>query len=325
MFGKVILLIIILLNFFSCRKEDLSSIDFRNEMRNFVIEISNYAKSKRDNFLIIPQNGQELITNTGDSLGEVYNNYLANIDGTAREDLFYGYNGDDSPTPIQITQEWIGLLNICKRNLVVPMVIDYCFTQSKIDDSYQKNQSFGFISFAADDRNLRKIPDYPTNPINENTNNINSLAEVRNFLYLINFEKFNSKQQLIDSLKKTNYDLIIIDLFFNEQQFYSNEILQLKQKKNGARRLVICYMSIGEAESYRYYWHKEWEKNKPQWLEDENPSWPGNFKVRYWYKEWKQIIFGNSNAYLDKILATGFDGVYLDIIDAFDYFEQKYH
>ena len=36
-----------------------------------------------------------------------------------------------------------------------------------------------------------------------------------------------------------------------------------------------------------------------------------------------QIIYGNNNSYLEKILDAGFDGVYLDIIDAFEYFENQ--
>jgi len=36
-----------------------------------------------------------------------------------------------------------------------------------------------------------------------------------------------------------------------------------------------------------------------------------------------QIIYGNNNSYLKKILDAGFDGVYLDIIDAFEYFENQ--
>ncbi|MFK5973518.1 MAG: endo alpha-1,4 polygalactosaminidase [Flavobacteriaceae bacterium] len=80
-------------------------------------------------------------------------------------------------------------------------------------------------------------------------------------------------------------------------------------------------MSIGEAEDYRYYWQSEWNTNKPDWLEVVNPDWPGNFKVKYWNTEWKALILGDKNAYLDKIIAADFDGVYLDIIDAFEYFE----
>jgi len=44
--------------------------------------------------------------------------------------------------------------------------------------------------------------------------------------------------------------------------------------------------------------------------------------VKYWDKEWQQIIYGTPGAYLDRILKAGFDGVYLDLVDAFEYFEE---
>ena len=80
-------------------------------------------------------------------------------------------------------------------------------------------------------------------------------------------------------------------------------------------------MSIGEAEDYRYYWKSSWKKGNPDFIYDENPKWRGNYKVKYWDDEWKEIIFGTSDSYLDKILEKDFDGTYLDIIDAFEYFE----
>lgn len=80
-------------------------------------------------------------------------------------------------------------------------------------------------------------------------------------------------------------------------------------------------MSIGEAEDYRYYWKEEWASNPPSWLDAENPDWEGNFKVRYWDTAWQDIIFGSDSSYMSKIINAGFDGVYLDIIDAYEYYE----
>jgi cysteinyl-tRNA synthetase len=80
-------------------------------------------------------------------------------------------------------------------------------------------------------------------------------------------------------------------------------------------------MSIGESEDYRYYWQASWNTAKPEWMNAENPDWPGNFKVKYWHTEWQSIIYGNDGSYLKKILDAGFDGVYLDIIDAFEFYE----
>jgi cysteinyl-tRNA synthetase len=61
----------------------------------------------------------------------------------------------------------------------------------------------------------------------------------------------------------------------------------------------------------------------PAWIEEENPDWPGNYKVRYWMEEWQRILMGRDDSCLDRIMDAGFDGVYLDIIDAFWYFEAK--
>lgn len=82
-------------------------------------------------------------------------------------------------------------------------------------------------------------------------------------------------------------------------------------------------MSIGEAENYRYYWQKAWKLHRPKWLDRVNPDWAGNYKVRYWNPEWQKIICGDGDSYLNRILAAGFDGVYLDIIDAFEYYENR--
>lgn len=127
----------------------------------------------------------------------------------------------------------------------------------------------------------------------------------------------------MQDMSSTNYDLLIIDLFFNEQlAFTATEINQLKTKANGGKRLVISYMSIGEAENYRYYWQPDWSSNKPSWLDKENPDWAGNYKVNYWNQDWQSIIYGNDNSYLKRILNADFDGVYLDIIDAFEFYEK---
>jgi cysteinyl-tRNA synthetase len=189
-------------------------------------------------------------------------------------------------------------------------------------DSYTQNHNAGYVSFAADHRELDNIPGYPAPIYGENSNIITSLSQVKNFLYLINPVNFASKTDFINAVTSTNYDLLIMDLFFNETtEFTAGEITQLKNKANGGKRLVISYMSIGEAEDYRYYWQSGWNTGNPAWLDGENPDWEGNYKVRYWEPEWQEIIFGNDESYTKKILNAGFDGVYLDIIEAYEYFE----
>ena len=54
-----------------------------------------------------------------------------------------------------------------------------------------------------------------------------------------------------------------------------------------------------------------------------NEHWAGNYKVKYWLEPWHAILYKGDNSYLSKILNAGFDGVFLDVIDAFAYFETK--
>jgi len=323
---SIIILIFSLLLLTSCfeveeETPDIHQTDYKQEMRRFVQRISSYGKELVSDFLVIPQNGQELVTQNGKENGEPEMNYLNSIDGLGREDLLFGYSGDDIATPIEVTNFLISFLDICEDNSVEVLVTDYCSTPSNMSYSYQQNYAKNYISFAASERELNTIPSYPVVPNHNNADAITSLANAKNFLYLINPDNFTSKQDFINTVSNTNYDVVIMDMFFNDEEFTSSEIEQLKHKDIGTRRLVISYMSIGEAENYRYYWQSIWEDNEPNWLDEENPDWEGNYKVKYWQLGWQEIIYGNDDSYLKKIIEAGFDGVYLDIIDAFEYYE----
>lgn len=119
-------------------------------------------------------------------------------------------------------------------------------------------------------------------------------------------------------------DLVVMDYAPHPKKdveipYTADEIAGLKTKPDGGRRLVISYLSIGEAERYRSYWKREWDapETRPQWLGAENPLWPGNYLVTFTDPDWQTIIFGTPESYLDRIIAAGFDGVYLDRSDAF--------
>ncbi len=322
----VYVFIISLVVFVSCKKDNPlpENIDVRQEMRDFVVGISNYSKDIKSDFIVIPQNGQALITDNGEVNGVVNTEYLDAFDATGREDLFYGYTGDDKETPDEDKQLMLDLCLLFEQNNIEVLAIDYCSTQTKIDNSYQQNQTNGFISFAADERNLNNIPSYPTAPFNENASDITDISMARNFLYLINPENYSTKAEMLSAIAATNYDLVIIDLYFNDYALTAQDLALIKSKHNGGLRKVIAYVSIGEAEDYRPYWNADWKNDAPTWLEGENPAWRGNYKVRYWEQEWKDIIYGNEGSYISKVLNAGFDGIYLDIIDGYEYFEEEY-
>ncbi len=117
------------------------------------------------------------------------------------------------------------------------------------------------------------------------------------------------------------YDLVVIDYARDGTQEFAFDratVTAMQRKPDGERRIVLAYLSIGEAEDYRFYWHHDWMSSPPGWLLAENPDWPGNYAVRYWDPQWQAMIFGGPGSYLDTIISAGFDGVYLDRIDAFD-------
>jgi cysteinyl-tRNA synthetase, unknown class len=122
-------------------------------------------------------------------------------------------------------------------------------------------------------------------------------------------------------IKLSPYDLVVIDYGFDRRNAtaFPREVVDLmRTKPDGRRRLLFAYFSIGEAENYRYYWQDSWLTNRPEWLVSENPDWPGNYRVQYWSPRWQAILFGSPDAYLDRILNAGFDGIYIDGVDKFE-------
>ncbi|MCG8569858.1 MAG: endo alpha-1,4 polygalactosaminidase [Spirochaetes bacterium] len=316
------LLILVLFIFNGCALKHIGEESiYRQRMRIFVKRIARYARKTNADFIVIPQNGQELLV-IGDDLAQPEMEYIDIIDGIGREDLLYGYESTDQQTPTSEKNYFIDLCDVATENNVKVLVTDYCSTHSYMDDSYQTNRSLGYISFAAPERELNVIPDYPVSPYRENNNKITKLSQAKNFLYLINPDQYSSKSSFINDIAATNYDVVIVDLFFHDNELTSADLQKLKQKANGANRLVIAYMSIGEAENYRYYWRNSWNTFAPLWLDEENPNWEGNYKVKFWKLGWQYLITGNKQSYVQKILDAGFDGVYLDIIDAFEYYEE---
>ncbi|HLD88837.1 MAG TPA: MJ1477/TM1410 family putative glycoside hydrolase [Candidatus Nanoarchaeia archaeon] len=159
------------------------------------------------------------------------------------------------------------------------------------------------------------------NNSNNSTNSNASLNNVSSWAYQLN----TYKDDKLDEIKNSNFRLVVIDYSRDgtaSGEFARSEIDDLKS----SGKIVLAYMSIGEAEDYRFYWNSSWRAGNPSWLDAENPEWQGNFKVKYWDSGWQSVILGgNSQAggYLNKIMDAGFDGVYLDIIDGYEYYQDN--
>jgi cysteinyl-tRNA synthetase len=143
---------------------------------------------------------------------------------------------------------------------------------------------------------------------------------VNSFLYQL--QKQNTK-----AMGSAKYQLIITDPAkdgANNLSTFTRSDIQALKNGPGGPKLVLAYISIGEAEDYRSYWRNEWDANHdgkpdkgaPTWLGPAIYSqWPGNYTVKYWDPEWQAIMAKK----LDQIIEAGFDGVYLDRVDTYEY------
>ncbi len=298
---------------------DENNPDYREAMRQWVMLIGNLARSYDEDFLLIPQNSAELFTLNGSASGQIHKDFLDAIDGIGVEGISYGNNKYNKPRKENSKTDLVNLLDVGVKNGIVTLAVDYCSGESNISDVMQLNEQHGFKTFIAEDMELTLIPEDRVNP---NNDSVISLDDAKNWLYLLNPERYSSKKSFVKAISETNYDVIVIDAFFDTDEMFTEEdVAELKAKADGGTRIVIAYMSIGEAEDYRYYWIDEFYDNPPEWMLTENSEWEGNYPVEYWQPEWQEIIATGEDSYLKRLLSAGFDGVYLDIVDGYETFE----
>lgn len=99
------------------------------------------------------------------------------------------------------------------------------------------------------------------------------------------------------------------------------DVERLRRRPDGSSRIVLAYLSIGEAEDYRFYWKDIGDRGVL--VGPVNPRWPGNYRVRYWEPAWHDIVYRTPRSYLERIMAQGFDGVFLDTVDAAEFWEAR--
>lgn len=150
----------------------------------------------------------------------------------------------------------------------------------------------------------------------------------------------------VDALVASHYDMLVLeptrtDWSSDARNFDTRGMVtRLKDSMSSDgihRKLVIAYIDIGEAEDWRWYWtwSADWDCEPP--LPDDWPEfiiacdpdgWTGNYPVAYWDDEWKNVIIYGSNqginpdgdfgSAVDEALMDGFDGIYLDWVEAFE-------
>jgi len=167
------------------------------------------------------------------------------------------------------------------------------------------------------------------------------LSEVRFFAYQIE-DLF--LPGAVEKLAATHYDMLILEPTRTDVEnadFDTRSMVETMKSSKASdgvhRKLVIAYIDIGEAEDWRWYWtwSKNWEKGDPRpadWpdyiLIHDPDGWEGNYPVAFWDKRWKDIVIYGKNtpaapgrnytSIIDEVIQDGFDGIYLDWVEAFE-------
>lgn len=279
-------------------------------MQQFIEELSAWARQRRPGFIILPQNGPELAFEGADPRAPLRSAYLAAVDGFANEEVFYFGQ-------LRVNNERLEVLRRL-RALKPILTSEYVDDEKLIQEALERGYSEGFITFVRAPNNYDYIH-IPTTVPFRNSDPIYNLSQVRNFLYLINPERYPIKDALLQALEATEFDLIIIDAQFQGEWLSASDVSRIQRKPNGERRLVLAYINIGAAEKWRHYWQPTWGVGNPDWLLRPYPGYPDEVYVAYWRDEWKDIIFRGERSYLAHILEAGFDGAFLDNVEAYIY------
>ncbi|WP_309642296.1 endo alpha-1,4 polygalactosaminidase [Flavobacterium sp.] len=284
------------------------------KMQDFVIDLSKYARSIDSTFIIIPQNGPELAFEKMNPNGKLRTAYIDAIDGIAVEDLFY----NEKP---KVDTYRLNMLRKLKAKKQI-MLSDFIREDNAIESIKSQSDKEGFLLYprVKTNEHYREIP---TNIPNENANDILKLSDAKNYLYLINPIDLKTKHLFLTAIAATNYDMITIDLFYNDRLLTANEIEKLKTKANGGKRLIISYVNIGAVENWRYYWKTTWQINNPIWIKKKYAGYDDEFYVQFWHEDWKKIIYGNPDSYVKKIIDAGFDGAFLDNVEGYYFLYNK--
>lgn len=144
----------------------------------------------------------------------------------------------------------------------------------------------------------------------------NRVAPITSWFYYLGFNPdYSTIQMIIDS----TYEMVVLEPIFTEKENSDFPIADVISDLHNAQnpKIVLAYLDIGQAEEWRTYWQPGWGIGNPSWIVANDPDgWEGNYPVKYWHTDWKSIWLGQ-DGYLQQMIDAGFDGIYLDWIEAF--------
>lgn len=334
------------------RFEAIKDINFRGELQQLVMDISKRGREGTRPFAVVVEGGEDLILrrpapdrprdengvptinlmgkNTVEPITrimlenvETNRPYLRAIDAQSFDSLFYGYSESGIPTPEDVVKRRLLFVDRIKQLRLPIWTADLVDDPAQADAVYNRTESLDIIAFANTSGSgfFDTVPDYPKRVPGANANNIDAISKVKNFIKITDSSTFDSKEQFVAEMQKTNYDAIVVDVFHGrDNPLTQDEVEALKFKRLGSTRMVLAKVDISRISDQAYFWKPEWSESPPPWIFDTSPD-GYNYDIMFWAPEWREILFGRTDSYIGGIYLLGFDGVYLTGLDAYERYE----
>ncbi len=151
-----------------------------------------------------------------------------------------------------------------------------------------------------------------------------TLEEVTYWTYNIqDVDTDRQRRQLVGS----HFDMYVLEPAVTEKENEHFDIATLiadirqhNIQTRGVDPLIIAYIDIGQAETWRWYYQDSWEVGNPAWIVAEDPDdWEGCYPVAFWNSVWQRIVITGyeGRSMVEESLKAGFDGIYMDWVEAF--------
>ncbi len=298
--------------------------NYRDPMREIVLELATYARTRDPKFIITTRGGFDLLawSRREFELTEIKRDPLAKVPtdaimpvGVPIRLYVQQLNGiilnGQFCAPLRVPRD--ELASMAKLGLKI-LSVEHCKDTDTAGSALQAAIQAGVVAHVDPDREdaFDKVPRNRPSP--ENPGNVEVLGAAKNMLVMLNSAAYPSREEWLSALQATNYDVLVTDAFYKgNQSLTKNEVHSLKFKEIGARRLVLARINVGYAEEERFYWKREWRIGQPSWIQAFGPAGPGEYTVEYWNPAWKAIL----GRYFAGVMDLGFDGVVLDGVEAY--------
>jgi len=150
------------------------------------------------------------------------------------------------------------------------------------------------------------------------------IKDVRTFMYQL---QGLEKPAAVAALAQSDYDLLVVEptSTLKDQKDFDAAAMVAKLHASKKGRIVLAYLDAGQAEVFRAYWQADWQpptktaRGIPDFLLIPDPDgWSDDYNVAFWDPRWQAVFATAKDSQVHQALAAGFDGVYLDWIDAYD-------